>query len=689
MKKTSRRVISIVLAVVLTLSVGAVGITSILNLNASAILNADSIEEAIELMKNTPDFFSGTSKPLLAGKADATVYPTIVIPGISQSISYVADENGDPAYNANGEELSGGLLILDSSSIVPTVVNHLAAPLATSLINQNDKNGNLRRGAANTVKEVFSIQASNKKGEPVNNLKTVYYDQPVGKMTEDDRDYFYRMIPMKTLTEDTVDVTTGKVYQKAIVDENSLYLYAFPLIGDPLESARGLNDYIQFVKEQQGADKVNIVTISLGGTILTAYMDLYKDTGYTDVNRIVNVVSCLQGTDVMGDFYLREFKINDPEHPEYEEFFFNDFLPMVMETNADNKALGYLINVALKIMPKEVVYSILSGAVDGIVETLMLYCPQFWAMIPTDRFEDVKAMYYDEIWGDPECAELAKKLDDFQTARVNLVANLKAFASTNGNLVHNVACYDLSYAEQDYNFFGAMRSSDTTNSDGIIDIDSTTLGKPNMYAKAGTVLPDEILFDDTRIISPDGSIDVTDCAFPETTWLFHGQYHEVGRNDVVISLIGRLITGEIKSVNDDANFPQFNGNRNTRDIRRWRLEDAECLITNYNNGKTVDLQGNELVCSQADMDELIEAYRECLALLNDTVNCEPIAAEAATQRIDDAIYRVGHNGELPEEDNSTDALLTALAGTFEDIITGIFGPGYGFSEIADKGVLAR
>ncbi len=691
MKKTSKRIIAIALAVVLTLSVGVVGISSLLNFNAVAsnVLNADSIEEAIEIMKNTPDFFSGSSKSLFSGKQDSTVYPTIIIPGISQSISYLADENGDPAYNSAGDELSGGLLILDGSTIVPTIVNNLAAPLATALINQNDKDGNFRKAAANTVKEVFSIQASDKNGEPVNNLKTVRYDTSVAKMSEDDRDYFYRMIPMKTLTEDTIDVTTGKVSQKAILSDDLLYLYAFPLIGDPLESARGLNDYIQFVKEQQGAEKVNIVTISLGGTILTSYMELYKDTGYKDINRIVNVVSCLQGTDVMGDFYLRQFKINDPDHPEYETFFFNDFLPMVMETNADNKALGYIINIALKIMPKEVVYSLLSGAVDGIVETLMLYCPQFWAMIPVDRFDDVKAMYYDQIWGDPECAALAKKLDDFHTAAANLTDNLKNFASKNGNLVHNVACYNLSYAEQDYNFFGAMRSSDSTNSDGIIDIDSTTLGPKNMYAKAGTVLPDEILFDDSRIISPDGSIDITDCPFRDTTWFFHGQYHEVGRNDVVIALIGRLITGEIKDVDDSADFPQFNGNRNTRNIRRWRLEDAAALITNYNNGTTVDIEGNELQCSQADIDELIAAYQECLALLNDTANCEPTAADAATERIEDAIYRVGHNGEIPEEDNSMDTLLTALAGTLDDVVTAIFGPGYGFSEIMDNGILAE
>jgi uncharacterized alpha/beta hydrolase family protein len=69
------------------------------------------------------------------------------------------------------------------------------------------------------------------------------------------------------------------------------------------------------VKEQTGKDKVNIVTISLGGTILTAYLELYKNTNYPDINKVLNVVSCLDGTDVMGDFYMRNFNIED-------EFFF-------------------------------------------------------------------------------------------------------------------------------------------------------------------------------------------------------------------------------------------------------------------------------------------------------------------------------------------------------------------------------
>ena len=700
MKKTSKRIIAIALAVIMTLSVYTVGAVSIASLlqsntitqtaNGSNIINANSIEEALQLMESNPDFFAAPAGNAKAAK-DSVIYPTIIIPGISQSISYVADEDGYPAYNSNGEELSGGLLILDTSNLVPTIVNNLAAPLVRALIRQDDKDKALQNATTKTVKEVFAIQASDNEGNPVNNLKTVEYKTSVKGMSQDDRDYFYRMIPMQTLTEGITDVTTGEVIQEPVLDESLLYLYAFPLIGDPMNSAAKLDEYIQFVKKDTGLDKVNIVTISLGGTILTAYMELMKDTGYTDLNRIINVVSCLQGTDVMGDFYMREFKINDPEHPEYEEFFFNDFLPMVMRENSDSATLGYIINIALKIMPKEVVYSILTGAVDGIVESLMLKCPQFWAMIPTDRFEDVKAKY-NFLWEDPDTyGVLTAKLDAFQEARVNLIDNLKEF-NKDGRLVQNVAAYDLSYAEQDYNFFGAMRSSDVTNSDGIIDVDSTTLGAT--YAKAGTVLPDDILFSDDAIVSPDGSVDVSTCAFPQNVWLFHGQYHEVGRNDVVLTLVGKLISGEIKTVADCSDkFPQFNGNRNTRNIRRWNIGEAEDIINAYDasTGTTIVIKDDkevEVSVSDANMASLISAYKDAIYLLDDTI-CEPTAAESVTKNLETAIYRVGNNGQEPaEEDTSTASLLEAIVAMLEDVLTAVFGPGYGFSEIAENGVLA-
>ncbi len=688
MKKTSKRIIATVLAVVMIFSACGIGVISfdkktaksqdvIQTMDGANVINADSIEDAVELMENNPEMFSDVD--------DDTVYPTIILPGISQSISYVADENGEPAKAENGAELSGGLLIIDTSNLASIILKNLAFPLVKALITQKDEDKSFQNAVAKTISEVFSVQASDNEGNPVNNLKTVEYRSSVEDMSQDDKDYFYRMIPMKHLTEGITDATTGEYSSEPILDADLLYLYAFPLIGDPMESARGLDEYIQFVKEDTGASKVNIVTVSLGGTILTAYMELMAGTGYTDINKIVNVVSCLQGTDVMGDFYEREFKINAPEHPEYEEFFFNDFLPMVMEQNADSKTIGYLINIALKIFSKEVVYSLLSGAVDGIIDTLMLRCPQFWAMIPTDRYEDVKAKY-NFLWEDADTyGVLTAKLDAFQNARLNLVDNLKEF-NTTGDKVSNVAGYNLSYAEQDYNFFGAMRSSDVTNSDGIIDVDSTTLGAT--YAKAGSVLASGAR------LSPDGSVDASTCAFPDNVWFFNEQYHEVGRNDVVLTLVGKILVGDIKSVNDDPdNFPQFNGNRNTRNITRWRLGDAEKIITTYD-----EVAGTAEVCSgdgtvtvnvsEATMDSLVSAYKDALNLINNTI-CEPTEAERITVALENALYRVSNDGnEPPVEDTTGAQVLEIIVKIVNDIVVRIFGTGYGFSEFLRRGYIA-
>ena len=653
MKKTSNRVIAVVLAVAIVFSAIAAGAVALTNFalnnnmlsNGSAILNANSVEEAIELMKQNSDTFFAKGKNNLGAEQ---VYPTVILPGISQSISYLADENGDPFLNANGDELSGGLLIIDEAALPSVLVNDLLVPLTRSLINQKD--AGLSEGVYNTVKDLFKLQSSNKRGEPMYNLQTISYETSVAGMSQDDRDYFYRMIPMQSITEE--------------VGEDNLYLYAFPLIGDPMESAAGLNDYIQMIKEQKGVDKVNIVTISLGGTILTAYLDLYKDTGYPDVNMVVNVVSCLHGTDIMGDFYLRQWNLED-------EFFFHEYIPLIFEESEGYTTYGHLINVAIKIFPKQVVYAILTAAVDGILDTLMLNCPQFWSMIPTDRFDDAKAKY-SFIWEDPSYAVLAKKIDRFHTAAVNLDDNLVTLRtnSVNNALVHNLCGYGLDYGKYDYNFFAAMASSKVTNSDAIIDIDSTSLGAT--YAPAGTILPDEVLFRDGAIISPDGSIDVSTCLFPHNVWLFQGQHHEVGRNDVVIKLVGKLISNKIKSTDDMVEaYPQFNGNRNTKNIFRWYLEEAESVL----------YAEDQSMYNEDDLIELQEAYDEAKALLETTI-CEPSIAEATSDRLLNALRRVGVRGAA--EDETMNKALETIAAFVDDTVYSVFG-GNGFSDVVLNG----
>ncbi|MBR2876888.1 MAG: hypothetical protein IKC01_07110 [Clostridia bacterium] len=674
MKKTHKRVIAFLLAstfVFSAMTAGVFAIAAYLNPTqggdyaTSTYMSVNTVDDFIELVETSSDIFTTNddttvveadeAQPVLQeatpAAASEEIAPTIIIPGISQSISYLADENGNPAVNANGEELSGGLLIIDSSTLPGILAETVAGPLVTSLIAQADIG--LSDAIYETITQVFAIQASGKDGKAVQNLKTITYEYPISEMNQDDKDYFYRMIPMKSVVDE-------------IGGEENLYFYTFPLISDPLISAAKLDQYIQMVKEQTGSQKVNIVTISLGGTILTAYLELKKNTNYEDINKVLNVVSCLQGTDVMGDFYLRNFNLED-------QFFFQEFLPMVMKEMNGFATLGHIINIALKIFPREVIEHILTAAVDGILDTLMLNCPQFWAMIPTDRFDAVIEKY-SYIANDPEYSRLYAAIMKFQEARLNLDDNLIKL-NQQGALVHNVCGYNLDYSSQDYCFFAAMKSSLDTNSDAIIDIDSTSLGAT--YAPAGEVLSEEyIATRDPKYISPDGSLDVSTCLFPDNVWFFEGQHHEVGRNDVVIKLIAKLASGQINSTADMAEaFPQFNGNRNTRNITRWYLEEAEIVFEEYENDPTL--------YNEADIAELRAVYNDSLVLLDTTV-CEPTAATAMRERFEYALCRVGVRE--PEEDTTSQEALEIICAFLDETIYNVFGAD-GFSDLKGNVVI--
>ena len=659
MKKTTKRVLAFLLAstfVFSAMTAGVFAIASYLNPNlgsssTSTYMSVNSVDDFINLIKTSGNAFANIEEPEKHDAANNDIAPTIIIPGISQSISYLADENGDPAVNANGDELSGGLLIIDSAELPGVLASTVAGPLVTSLLMQADMG--LSDAVYSTVTQLFSIQASGKDGKAKENLKTITYEYPISQMSQDDRDYFYRMIPMKSVVDE-------------IGGEDNLYFFTFPLISDPMITAAKLDKYIQMVKEQTGKDKVNIVTISLGGTILTAYLELYKNTNYPDINKVLNVVSCLDGTDVMGDFYMRNFNIED-------EFFFQEFLPMVMKEMNGYATLGHLINIALKIFPRSVIEAILTAAVDGILDTLMLNCPQFWAMIPKDRYDDV-INKYSFIKTDPEYSRLYATIEKFQQARLNLCDNLVKL-NKQGALVHNVCGYDLDYSSQDYCFFAAMKSSLTTNSDAIIDIDSTSLGAT--YAPAGEVLSEEyIAQNNSKYISPDGSIDASTCLFPDNVWFFHGQHHEVGRNDVVIKLIAKLASNQINSTADMADkFPQFNGNRNTRNITRWYLEEADLVFAEYAEDPSL--------YNPEDIEELRTVYAEAEELLADTI-CEPTSAAAMKERFEYALYRVGKRDAAA--DTSTDEALEIICKFVDETVYGVFGAD-GFSDLNDSKVV--
>lgn len=557
-------------------------------------------------------------------KGDGNNYPTIILPGINHSPYYLADENGESIRDKSGKEISASLLMLNTDSL-KTELLKLVPSLLFSIIFQRDLGVTEKVGAL--VREVMKYMETNEDGETVYNLVTKKFTVPVSEMNEQDKHFFYTMLPVEPIA--------------ALCGEDNLFLYTFDLFGDPMESAKGIDGYIDMVLEKTGAEKVNLATVSLGGTMLTAYAETGKNI--SKVDKIVNMVSLLDGTDIIADFIDRDFNVSD-------EFFRKEYFPLVLEAVSGDRGLGNLVNILLHIMPRRLFEGIVTCAYTALHDTVLVNNPEFWAMIPGERYDELA-----DKWIKSDV--LRAKTDAFQNARLNLKGNLSKIAA-NGTEVYSICGYNLSYTDGDYAFFGAVSSSENANSDGIIPVSSTSLGATNV--KAGTSFDSEYLAaHSSKYISPDKSVDASTCLFPERTWFFNRQHHEVGRNDVVVRLAALILNGAVKNIDSTPLYPQFNGTRNSRSVTRCP---SGRIFTAYEA-----LEGNTL--SQEQKNIVRPAYEKALSAVRSTV-CDADEMNAATESLKEALCKVGLEAEGKKEFKLPSGLIEKLDGFLFDRLGG-------------------
>lgn len=554
---------------------------------------------------------------MLAGATAVTCYaaedkcncghcPLIVLPGINHSPTYLYDENDKPVMDSKGEKQIGGtLLILNTDDLLKKILPKALFSLLATIATQH--NILLDKVAYEAAATAFSIQKCNDEGNYVNNLKTQRWNYPLSQMTEDEVNWVYRMVPMQRIVD--------------IIGADHTYFYTFNLVGDPMQSAKELDEYIDMVKKQTGHDKVDLLPVSLGGTILTAYLDAY---GHKDINSIVGVVACLNGTDIVADMMARDFNISD-------EYLHHEYIPTILKESNGRGTLGYLINCILHILPQAGFNALLTGAMSGLLDTMVLNCPQMWAMVPSYRYDALASRY---LSAKPV---LKAKTDRFQQARLNLKQNVLD-AVADGVKVNFISGSGLAFGEEMYTFFSIMSSSGKVNSDGIINLSSTALGTTGTVggatiAKQAHDNPD---YPGYSYLSPDSTIDISTAVLPDNTWVFLKQYHEVGNNDVVLNLAKALLLGEIENVHSNpAKYPQYNYFCNTKTLRRWRINDGKEAL------KKTDL-------SEEDRAEIVAAIAQAEAVLEMTV-ADQTAVEAAQARLDTILYKVGQLTPPKEE----------------------------------------
>lgn len=506
MKNTSKRILSVILALALILSTGSVFAAHAES--GTKIATVSSLSEAAEAV---------SAKDLPRDEE----YPSIIIHGIGQADTYKLDDNGEFALDSKGEPITGWPVHIDAA----VIVKGLIIPLVLSVIAQ--KNIGLTDAAYKVAGSLLSDLAYDDDANPINTYWTEGYDNKcVAECTQEQKETIFRNVPLQDYAEK--------------VGEEKLYYFAYNSFGEVYDIVDELEVIIEKAKRETGKDKVNLVPISLGGAIAVAYVDEHKDGA--DLNKVVFIVPALDGSEIVGKIMLGQLDYSD------EGIYRTMFTRLIGEDDYT----GWLINIILRLLPKRLFIDTFAAVAAGLTDTTLSKVSTMWGLVPGSMYEELAAKLL--VPG----TEFADRVERFHNAQVNMVKNLKNYEA-NGIGIYDVCGYGL----QLY----SLIDSDS-NSDKIIHSASTSIGAT--FSKVGETLGSGYTqknYPEYNFLSPDGQVDASTCAFPKTTWFFGGQDHErIGQNDVVVELASTILISKDMNVFSTPDYPQFNGHRATADL---------------------------------------------------------------------------------------------------------------------------
>lgn len=353
------------------------------------------------------------------------------------------------------------------------------------------------------------------------------------------------------------------------IGEDKLFYFAYNPFGDAYSTASELNDFVATVKEQTNCEKVDFICVSLGGVVLRAYLDLYSEKH--DVEKIVNVVAALDGSSLIADVFEDRLLLDDPA---------------ALLSAVGGKAAS--VASMTKMLPEEVITNTINKSLTELKDNLILNCTMMWGSIPANRFDAVMSRY--QGMNDTLKAKVTK-LYDFS---LNFRDTAKILAENGMQFYQICGCSGSIFP---------VCESKNIQADGMVDVSSASFG--------------------AKCADTDSLPDISGCAFPGRTWFFKKMSHnDTAYNDVALSLVKDIITGEVDSVCD--RYPRFNGTRNIRKLRYDLIPKAKTAIEEGRN-----------------VSELTKAVEDYEKILSDTVIIDDGNVKELESRIKSLLENAG------------------------------------------------
>ena len=545
-------------------------------------------------------------------------YPIIFVTGIGQTWSHLVDENGN--YKANSKSdlwnynlfdreedpIDYNLFYPDSNAfkdpkVLFATVRILGQVAMTLVLKRNFIS---QKDVGTVFSGVLSRNIIDENGNLPSDVEDCSRPFPISEYNDIDLENFYYSIPCQSIVQEIGAENIFCFYHSAF---SFLYRDA-----DNLDAF--INDAV--LGKYSDADKVVLVPMSMGATVVNAYLDRYGSKG--QVARVVSIVGAWNGSDVIADLVEGKFAENAPE------LLYNGAL-----LNAIDEPWNYVANIALRILPKKALRSVIDTLVSAIVESIILPTPSMLALMPGERYAAVEQ----KLLMDSKYDKVREQAREYNRAQLNLIPRLRELEA-NGTEFYFICGYGFEFGggSGGYEYFRFMESSPTTNSDEIIQISSTApagqkLGKSGEY------------------VSPDGSIDLSTSFAPDRTWCFFEQKHELEYNNTALRLALDISAGRVKSVRSSADtYPQFNESRNAKSLLRGDNTYLTRLQSFINANKSDPAKAQDVALAQ-------DALNQCNAMLAETHNNRE-ADDAVIENAYQTLIKIGLEEAPKEEEQS-------------------------------------
>ena len=480
---------------------------------------------------HVPCLALGSSEKITACGEDCAFYPTIIIPGLGQSNVMVTDDNGEFLLDKNGAKISAFPAYLDVGSMIRIAV----FPLLASILTQKDVG--LSAAFGKIIDTSFGINTSDNNGQNTGNVKTERYLYPYSEFNDYEVESVNHHVPFELYPTE--------------LPKDHLYYFAYNSFGNHIDLVDELYEFIQMVKAQTGHDKVNLVPLSQGSTFVSAMLEYYPQVA-DELHKIFFVVPALNGSIIIGDVF------NDRVNFLNRDYLYNGFFD---ELGLLDEFTARLIEIALRILPDEVVMKTVQNGVKHLVEGVMTKSTAMWTLCPPEDYPSAAQKYLSS----PERANIKAQTDKYYQVQLHHRDNIQKLVD------HGVQVFDV--VEYNWPVINVCERWNTMNGDYIIHTTSTSMGAT--FANVGETLPEGYVQQNTHCtdpthnhISPERIVDASTGLLPDTTFYFNGNRHDLTQhNDVILKLAMKMIADdEIRDVYSSPDFPQFLFGRNVSEL---------------------------------------------------------------------------------------------------------------------------